>query len=220
VLFTSRNKAAQGLQLQVTKREVGCLTSEAATRVLLAGGVQLDANQLIVALNFCKGLPLALELLNRALAAERSPAATAGIIRELANNGNFNGDNEEELISKLSFSVNCLSEPLQAAWLDMAWMFSQYFVTTRELQCLFGERTLQELQNRSLIALRNTGGLSSTFGEPMMEVVLHDIMRRMAERMCGPDSKNHCVKLSGTLVKGMFSQTAEVSNFRHVNSNP
>lgn len=158
MLFTSRNQAAQGLQLpeeQVAKHPVGCLDKIASERVLRGRGVNLDDAQLQVALGFCQGLPLALTLLNRALAAEKN---TAGVIERLVNHGSFSVDKEDELVSALAFSVECLSQDLQAAWLDLAWMYLQRPVTLLELQCLFGEHTLQQLQNRSLVALAGTGG--------------------------------------------------------------
>lgn len=199
MLFTSRNRAAQGLQLpegQVAKYAVGCLDNEASKRVLRARGVKLDDAQLQAALEFCKGLPLALTLLNRALAAENNPA---GVIERLQTSGSSSYDKEEELVSALSFSVECLSQELQSAWLDLAWMYLQQPVTLLELHCLFGVNTLQQLQNRSLIALCGTGWPDDVVtAKPMLGVVLHDVLLRLAERMYGQQGKAYCLTLGHT----------------------
>lgn len=193
MLFTSRNKAPQGLRLRVDKHDVGCLQGDAPKKVLLDGGVKLDDAQLQVALDFCSGLPLALTLLNRALVAEDDPAE---LIQHLATHGRFSVDKEEELVAALSFSVKRLSEELQTAWLDLAWMYAKTpLIPLIELQCLFGKHTLQQLQNRSLMALHV---LVDTLIGAMVEVVVHSILLRMAEGMLGPLGTNHCLALGNT----------------------
>ncbi|WIA28314.1 hypothetical protein OEZ86_010865 [Tetradesmus obliquus] len=65
VLFTSRNKAAEGLEPQkITNHLVGSLPAKEATRVLRSNSVDLKGQELQQALKFCAGLPLALRLLN------------------------------------------------------------------------------------------------------------------------------------------------------------
>jgi hypothetical protein len=186
---------------------VGILDDEASRRVLLAGDVQLDDAQLKVALDFCKGLPLALTLLNGALRAEDDPA---GLIQRLQSHGTFSVDAEDELVSELSFSVERLSEDLKTAWLDLAWMYAGGVpappVVLGDLKCLFGEHTLQKLQHRSLITLREIlvgieglyykeihVGIGGMYND--VQVVLHDVLLRMAQRMCGPQGANHCLTL-------------------------
>jgi hypothetical protein len=166
---------------------VGCLSDEASQQVLLAGDVQLNVAQLKVALNFCGGLPLALTLLNGALRAEDDPA---DLIEHLETHGTFSADAEDELVAALAFSVECLSEELQTAWLDLAWMYTrlQFFW---ELTCLFGEHTLKKLQDRNLITFRLDTFPRDEFTH--VEVVLHDVLLRMAERMYGQPGK-YCLK--------------------------
>lgn len=68
MLFTSRNKAAEGLEPQIiTNHLVGSLPEKEATRVLRSNSVDLKGQELQQALKFCAGLPLALRLLNGAL---------------------------------------------------------------------------------------------------------------------------------------------------------
>lgn len=194
VLFTSRNKAAQGLRLatdDVIKYHVECLTDEASRRVLLAGLTAkrvLDDAQLQVALDFCKGLPLALKLLNRALLAEEDPKY---LIKHMATHGSFSVDKEDELVSALRFSVECLSEELQIAWLDLTWIYSQGAVPLLELQCVFGEHTLQKLLDRSLITLSHMDVPGFT-EQQVVAVRLHDLLLKMAECIYGPQGKIQC----------------------------
>ncbi|WIA15260.1 hypothetical protein OEZ85_001932 [Tetradesmus obliquus] len=196
VLFTSRNQAAQGLRLKAYKYHVGCLELEASKKVLLAGRVPLDDTQLETALEFCQGLPLALTLLNRALLAEDDLTSLALLIGRLKSHGTFSVSKEDQLVKALSFSVDCLSQDLQTAWLNLAWMYSRHRFDNRlQLQCLFGEHTLRTLEDRSLIALRYIGWKSATTREAMVEVVLHDLLLRMAEGMTGLQGKNPCLRL-------------------------
>lgn len=195
MLFTSRNRAAQGLRLKVAKYPVGFLKDEASQHVLLAGGVQLDDAQLKVALDFCQGLPLALTLLSGALRAEDNPAY---LIQHLSTHGTFIVDKEDQLISALSFSVECLSGDLQTAWLNLAWMYvrdAPEWVVLEELKCLFGEHTLQKLQDRSLITLCDWPFKTGNASDKPMVVMLHDVLLRMAEHMLGPHGQNYCLTL-------------------------
>lgn len=198
MLFTSRNKAAQGLRLKVSKHDVGCLGDEESRKVLLAGSVQLDDAQLQVALDFCSGLPLALTLLNGALAAEDDPAC---LIHHLETHGSFSVDQEDELVSALSYSVQLLSDKLQTAWLDLAWMYGheRFPILLLLLQCLFGEHTLQKLVDRSLVAVREVAWpMLGKAGLPMVEVVVHDVLLRIAEHMYGPQGKHHYLTFNKT----------------------
>lgn len=71
-------------------------------------------------------------------------------------------------------------------------MYAGHHVGFRELQCLIGDGTLQQLQYPSLINMIESGP-SKQKGR-MVKVVLHDVLLRMAERMQG---KNHRLKLDG-----------------------
>jgi hypothetical protein len=225
LLFTSRNRAAQGLRLKVDKRPVGCLGDEASRQVLLAGGVQLDDAQLQVALDFCKGLPLALTLLNGALRAEDDPA---DVIHHLGTHGTFSVDKEDQLVSALTFSVECLSEELQTGWLDLAWMYAHDapprgapVVPLQELKNLFGEHTLQKLLDRNLITVKSAmppGGFEMDLPyaivpgggiDMLVQVVLHDVLLRMAEHLYGPHGKNYCLTV-GRMASISLSEAVKV----------
>lgn len=205
VLFTSRNKAAQGLRLatdDVIKYHVECLTDEASRRVLLAGLTAkrvLNDAQLQVALDFCKGLPLALKLLNRALLAEEDPKY---LIKHMATHASFSVDKEDELVSALRLSVECLSEELQIAWLDLTWIYLQGAVPLLELQCVFGEHTLQKLLDRSLITLSHMDVPGFT-EQQVVAVRLHDLLLKMAECIYGPQGKIQCFTLDKTPCFGL-----------------
>jgi hypothetical protein len=202
VLFTSRNKTAQGLRLKVIKHAVGCLEGEASQKVLLAGGVKLDEHQVQVALDYCGGLPLALTLLNRALVAEDDPA---DLIQHLAAQKTFSVDKEDGLVKALSFSVARLSEEAQKAWLDLALMYAHSLCFPLELQCLFGEHILQKLQDRALIAFQEFSS-PSIYAGPVVEVVLHDVLLRVAEHICRCAGNNYCIKFP-------FSSTPDDATF-------
>jgi hypothetical protein len=202
-------QGSTGLRLKLTKHAVGCLADEAPQEVLLAGGVQLSDDQLKIALIFCGGLPLALTLLNRALLAEDDPA---GLIQNLKEHGSFSIDEEDELVSALSFSVLRLSEELQTAWLYLTLMCLQRTIDLVQLQCLFGVHTLQKLQQRSLITLQGPDWPLPVPQLPAVQVVVHDVLLRMAERMYGPDSGNYCLQLDYAPYPISLSQTVKVTH--------
>jgi hypothetical protein len=194
-LFTSRNQAAEGLRLQsITKHHVDSISDDAAQRVLLADGVQLDKEQLQEALRFCGGLPLALTLLQGALHAHQAGGSADAILQRIKASGNISCDKSDRLWELLMFSVECLSEELQTAWLDLVQLFAAQpcrssadhfgipswniypLQSARDkLYALFGQDVLQELQQRNLVAIR---------GSRYAEVVVHDVLLRMASHMC------------------------------------
>jgi hypothetical protein len=194
-LFTSRNQAAQGLRLpktNITDCRVAALPQDAAKRVLLAGGVQLSQQQLGTALEFCGGLPLALQLLHGALQAAGGNANS--ILQRIRANSNINWDKSETLWELLTFSVECLSEELQDTWLDLVQGFGSSSWTSSEfvwLQCMFEPAALQDLQQRNLIVIeyRVAAGHMYGIGESDVNVIVHDVLRRMASRMCESGSK-------------------------------
>jgi hypothetical protein len=200
VLFTSRSRAAEGLRLQsITEHHVDPLSDDAATRVLLANGVQLSERELKTALRFCGGLPLALTLLQGALhGAMRAGSTCAAVLQRLELSGNISCDTHDKLWETLRFSVECLSQELQITWLDLVQLFATHsaVLTGYTLQCtpdklyaLFGEQNLQELQQRNLVLVK---------GAPYVEVVVHDVLLCMANHMSGPDSQQYHAQLDNS----------------------
>lgn len=191
MLFTNRSKAAEGLVLNaecISLHHVNCLSDEDAARLLQAK-VHLNDDQLRKALKVCAGLPLALKLLQGALHGALPAGGNFDLIwQRLDGSGSISCDSYDKLWQRLDFSVKCLSEELQAAWLDLVQLFAfrsdvhkrtSLRATSDLLGAFGGEHNLQELQQRNLVVILGVGHV---------EVVVHDVLLRMADQMCGPDS--------------------------------
>jgi hypothetical protein len=213
LLFTSLNRAAEGLRLQsITEHHVDSLSDDAAQKVLLADGIELEPQKLLQALKFCGGLPLALTLLHGALhGVQRAGCDADSILQRLEATGNISCDKKDRLWEALSFSVECLSEELKIIWLDLVQLFQHkrfahihgfIDLPLLKLQCLFGDHHLRDLELRNLVIIKEA--VEWDVQEPYVEVVVHDVLLCMADHMCGPDSDDYhymasCVEHSGNL---------------------
>jgi hypothetical protein len=215
VLFTSRNRAAEGLRLpSIADQFVDYLSDEAAQRVMLADGVQLDQQQLQQALKFCGGLPLALTLLHGALhGAQQAGGSAESILQRLEASGSISCDKNDKLWEALRFSVECLSEELQMTWIDLVQLYARPHLShmygssdppLQILQCLFGQQHLQDLERRNLVVLKGTEYCGAQ--GPCVEVVVHDVLLCMANHMCTPDSEHyhHIVRESSGTQHGVM----------------
>jgi hypothetical protein len=153
-----------------------------------------------MALGFCGGLPLALTLLHGALhGAQQAAGGSADpILQRIKASGNISCDKSDRLWELLMFSMECLSEELQNTWLDLVQGYGGLYLTSDNalwLECMFEPTHLQDLQQRNLVVFQFDK--VDIAWAPDVKVAVHEVLRCMANHMCGPDSKNYHYHATG-----------------------
>lgn len=186
VLFTSRNKAAQGLPPSTRKEPVRPLTVEPARQLLMATGLELSEQQQQDVLGYCGGVPLALKLVRGAL--EADPDNMQSVLRRLKQLKPISINARDELMAVVGYSVEVLGQEAREAFYDIAVLLRED-LRWRDLQALYGADAISNLQTRSLLS--TTGGNHDIVGFTDVVATVHDLLLTYAHNECGPRGDNY-----------------------------
>ncbi|KAI3442678.1 uncharacterized protein J3R85_000919 [Psidium guajava] len=200
VVFTTRSESVCGLMKADKTLEVRCLTREEALKLFEenVGKSLVDCHPEIqdLARNIaeeCKGLPLALITVGRAMAGKHNPAEWRDALRTLKNKPHELKGMEEDVYRILEFSYNSLSDnpTLQACFLYCCLFPEDYPIRSGELiELWIGEGVLGDTDNvysmrdkgESLLGdLKRACLLESGLDDDEKQYVkMHDVIRDMA----------------------------------------
>jgi hypothetical protein len=187
VLFTSRNKRAKGVPCNTIRHEVPPLSREVASGMLAS--LTLTEQQLDVVLGYCGGLPLALSLVQGALAGD--PEGAAGLVKRLDDSQPISTvDNYDELFDTVGFSVGLLSESVRQVWFDIAVLLRED-TPWEYLEYTYGADVVRELAMRSLIREQSRGYDSPWQTLAVRVAGVHDVLLTYGYQQCVPDSSNY-----------------------------